>query len=37
MDLKKLYTWCAVPAGELETHPGLRVPFRLVKDSQAMG
>lgn len=37
MDLKKLYTWCAVPAGELETHPGLRVPFRLVKDSQGMG
>ena len=37
MELKKLYDWCAVPAAELEKHPGLKVPFRMVADSAAMG
>ena len=37
MDLKQLYAWCAMPAEELEGHPELKVPFRLVPDSAAMG
>lgn len=32
-----LYHWCRVPAAELENHPDLRMPFRLVADSSAMG
>ena len=32
-----LYEWCRVPCSELVGHPRLRVPFRLVKDSAAMG
>lgn len=34
---KDLYAWCKVPAAELVWHPQLRVPFRLVKDSEEMG
>ena len=37
MDIRKLYTWCSIPADELESHPGRKVPFRMVKDSAAMG
>lgn len=37
IDRKDLYEWCKVPAEELEGHPKLRVPFRLVADSAAMG
>lgn len=37
MELKKLYQWCSVPAEKLEGHPDLKVPFRMVKDSAAMG
>lgn len=37
MDKDSLYQWCRVPALELEHHPSRRVPFRLVKDSAAMG
>ena len=32
-----LYRWCKIPAGELEHHPGLRTPFRTVRDSAEMG
>lgn len=32
-----LYEWCKIPYQELENHPDLRVPFRLVKDSDQMG
>ncbi len=32
-----LYEWCRVPYQELENHPGLKVPFRLVKGSEQMG
>ncbi len=32
-----LYRWCKVPASELDHHPQLRVPFRMVRDSAAMG
>lgn len=34
---RDLYQWCKVPVEELPTHPDLRVPFRLVKDSEEMG
>jgi glucosamine-6-phosphate deaminase len=37
IDRGSLYDWCAVPCAELEKHPRRRVPFRLVKDSAAMG
>ncbi len=37
IDKKKLYEWCRVPADTLENHPDLKVPFRMVKDSQEMG
>jgi len=32
-----LYRWCRIPARELAGHPGLKVRFRMVKDSAAMG
>jgi glucosamine-6-phosphate deaminase len=34
---KQLYEWCRIPYDELERHPARKVPFRLVKDSAAMG
>lgn len=34
---QKLYKWCAVPACDLEQHPDLKVPFRMVEDSESMG
>ena len=37
IDRRDLYRWCSVPVEKLEGHPDLRVPFRLVKDSPAMG
>ncbi len=37
MDRRRLYEWCRIPVAELPRHPALRVPFRLVKDSSAMG
>ena len=37
IDRRELYEWCRVPAAELARHPRLKVPFRLVKDSAAMG
>ncbi|HTT21087.1 MAG TPA: hypothetical protein VMG82_19300 [Candidatus Sulfotelmatobacter sp.] len=38
-DIRKrdLYEWCKVPATDLADHPRRRVPFRLVRDSGAMG
>jgi glucosamine-6-phosphate deaminase len=35
--LKELHTWCSVPYDKLEGHPNLKIPFRLVNDSGAMG
>lgn len=32
-----LYRWCRVPAKELLGHPRLKVPFRIVANSAAMG
>jgi glucosamine-6-phosphate deaminase len=34
---RDLYEWCRVPFDKLENHPRLKVPFRLVEDSAAMG
>lgn len=33
----ELYEWCKIPFDQLENNPGIKVPFRLVKDSQEMG
>ncbi len=33
----ELYQWCKIPYDELEKHPELKIPFRLVKDSEEMG
>jgi glucosamine-6-phosphate deaminase len=37
IDPRKLRAWCSIPFDKLERHADLRVPFRLVKDSPAMG
>lgn len=34
---QNLYEWCRIPADQLEVHPGLKVPFRLVKTREEMG
>jgi glucosamine-6-phosphate deaminase len=34
---RDLYQWCKVPFHELPTHPGLKVPFRMMRDSESMG
>jgi glucosamine-6-phosphate deaminase len=33
----QLYEWCQIAAELLETHPKLKIPFRIVKDSKEMG
>ena len=37
MDRKSLVEWCRVPVGELERHPGRKIPLRIVEDSPALG
>jgi glucosamine-6-phosphate deaminase len=37
IDRRLLYEWCRIPVEELASHPGLRVPLRLVSDSAEMG
>lgn len=37
VDPRDLSTWCMIPYESLERHPRLRIPFRLVEDSPAMG
>jgi len=37
ISVRDLYNWCKIPYTELEGHPQLRVPFRLVRDSEEMG
>ena len=34
---KELLEWCRVPVAELASHPRLRLPLRLVKDSAELG
>ena len=33
----ELYGWCRVSASSLQGHPGLRIPFRLCRDSADLG
>jgi len=35
--LQQLREWCSIPVDELEGHPDLKAPFRLVTDSAEMG
>jgi glucosamine-6-phosphate deaminase len=37
VSLKELYKWCKIPAEQLVNHPDLRIPFRMVSDSEEMG
>jgi len=37
IDRRQLYKWCSIPGHELPQHPALRVPFRVIRDSRAMG
>jgi len=37
IDKKQLHRWCSIPYRELQEHPELKVPFRLVEDSASMG
>lgn len=37
IDTLKLYQWCKVPLEQLKENKGLKVPFRLVSDSNEMG
>lgn len=37
INIKDLYNWCKIPVRELTDHPGLKTPFRLVKDSIELG
>jgi len=32
-----LYEWCRIPFDQLQSHPDLKVPFRMVRDSEEMG
>ena len=32
-----LYEWCRIPYDKLENNPALKIPFRLVRDSNEMG
>jgi glucosamine-6-phosphate deaminase len=37
VQLTDLYRWCSIPVGELSNHPEVRVPFRIVADSEELG
>ena len=37
VDPRQLLEWCKIPADKLSSHPGLRVPYREVRDSEEMG
>ena len=37
VNIKDLYNWCKIPATQLVNHPDLKVPFRLIRDSDEMG
>jgi len=37
VDTQQLLEWCKISADQLPGHPGLRVPYRQVKDSLEMG
>jgi glucosamine-6-phosphate deaminase len=37
VDPRRLLEWCRIPVDQLASHPGRRVPFRLVEDAREMG
>lgn len=37
VDTRRLLEWCRIPAEKLPGHPGLRIPYRQVLDSEQMG
>jgi len=37
VDPRRLLEWCRIPVEQLASHPGRRVPFRLVEDAREMG
>jgi glucosamine-6-phosphate deaminase len=37
VDPRRLLEWCRIPVDELASHPGRRLPFRLVGDAREMG
>ena len=37
VNIKDLYTWCSIPAEKLVNHPKLKIPFRMVDNSEEMG
>jgi glucosamine-6-phosphate deaminase len=37
VDPRQLLEWCKIPAAKLSNHPGLRIPYREVRDSEEMG
>ena len=37
VDSRQLLEWCKIPADKLSNHPGLRIPYREVRDSEEMG
>jgi len=37
INIKDLYNWCSVPARQLVNHPALKIPFRMVDNSEEMG
>jgi glucosamine-6-phosphate deaminase len=37
VDPRQLLEWCRIPAEELPSHPGLRIPYQQVRDSEEMG
>src|SRR6266446_4186483 len=37
INIKHLYNWCKILTNELVNHPDLKIPFRMVKDSNEMG
>jgi glucosamine-6-phosphate deaminase len=37
VDPKRLLEWCRIPVDQLASHPGRRLPLRLVEDAREMG
>jgi glucosamine-6-phosphate deaminase len=37
ISLKELHEWCSIPVEKLADHPQIRIPFKMVKDSDEMG
>jgi glucosamine-6-phosphate deaminase len=37
VDPRRLLEWCRIPAAQLPDHPGLRIPYRQVHNSEEMG